>query len=105
MHALLCREYVKGRDWYDLIWYCGSRVNLNHELLSAAIDQNGPWAGKHVKTSNTWVRDVLRKTILHLDWGKAREDVEPFIHESELASLQYFNAEYFLQLADRIIQR
>ena len=104
MHALLCREYVKGRDWYDLIWYCGARVSLNHELLSAAIDQSGPWAGKHVKTSNTWVRDELRKTILHLDWEKAREDVEPFIHESELASLQYFNAEYFLQLANRIIQ-
>ncbi len=22
LHALLCREYVKGRDWYDFLWYC-----------------------------------------------------------------------------------
>ena len=44
------------------------------------------------------------KTISRLDWRKAREDVEPFIHETELASLQYFNAEYFIQLADRLVQ-
>ena len=98
MHALLCREYVKGRDWYDFIWYCGARVPLNHALLSAAIDQNGPWAGQHIRVSDTWARDELKKAISRLDWQKAREDVEPFIHETELASLQYFNAEYFMQL-------
>ena len=21
IHALLCRPYLKGRDWYDLLWY------------------------------------------------------------------------------------
>ena len=104
MHALLCREYVKGRDWYDFIWYCGARVPLNHALLSAAIDQNGPWAGQHIRTSDTWARDELKKAISSLDWQKAREDVEPFIHETELASLQYFNAEYFMQLADHLVQ-
>ena len=104
MHALLCREYVKGRDWYDFIWYCGARVPLNHALLSAAIDQNGPWAGQHIRTSDTWARDELKKAISSLAWQKAREDVEPFIHETELASLQYFNAEYFMQLADHLVQ-
>lgn len=104
MHALLCREYVKGRDWYDFIWYCGSRIPLNHALLSAAINQNGPWAGQHIRTSDTWARDELKKAISSLDWQKAREDVEPFIHETELASLQYFNAEYFMQLADHLVQ-
>ena len=102
MHALLCREYVKGRDWYDFIWYCGARVRLNHDLLSSAIDQSGPWAGKHVKTYDEWVRNELKEKIRQLDWQKAREDVEPFIHESELDSLQYFNADFFSQLADNM---
>ena len=100
MHALLCREYVKGRDWYDFIWYCGARIKLNHALLSSAIDQNGPWVGQRLKTSDEWVRDELKKTIARLDWQKAREDVEPFIHEAELETLRYFTAEYFTQLAD-----
>ncbi len=102
MHALLCREYVKGRDWYDFVWYCGAKVKLNHELLSSAINQTGPWAGLNLKTSDGWVMDKLKEKISCLDWQKAREDVEPFIHETELSSLQYFNAEYFMQLASRI---
>ncbi len=100
MHALLCREYVKGRDWYDLIWYRGARVKINHELLSSAIDQTGPWAGQHIKTSDAWVQVELKKAISRLDWQKAREDVEPFIHETELGSLQYFTSEYFTRLAE-----
>lgn len=78
-------------------------VRLNHELLSSAIDQNGPWVGQRLKTSDEWVRDELKKTIARLDWQKAREDVEPFIHETELETLRYFTAEYFTRLADGMI--
>jgi predicted nucleotidyltransferase component of viral defense system len=46
MHALLCREYVKGRDWYDFLWYAGRAVRSNFTLLEAALYQTGPWAGK-----------------------------------------------------------
>jgi len=102
MHALLCREYVKGRDWYDFIWYVGTRVKLNYGLLAAALDQNGPWRGKHVNATSEWVKNELKKRIAVLDWRMAREDVEPFIYESELQSLLYFNAEYFSKLADQI---
>lgn len=100
MHALLCREYVKGRDWYDFSWYCGARVSLNHELLSAAIEQNGPWAGKRIRTTDKWVKNELKKKISGLDWELAREDVAAFVYERELKSLDYFNVEFFMQLAD-----
>lgn len=100
MHALLCREYVKGRDWYDFTWYCGAKVKINHDLLSSALDQNGPWAGMHIRTSDEWVKRELKRKIASLDWNKARQDVEPFIHENELESLKYFTPEYFTQLAN-----
>jgi predicted nucleotidyltransferase component of viral defense system len=29
IHALLCRNYVKGRDWYDFIWYASRRTPVN----------------------------------------------------------------------------
>ena len=29
LHALLCREYVKGRDWYDLLFYSTRRTMPN----------------------------------------------------------------------------
>ena len=102
MHALLCREYVKGRDWYDFVWYVGNRVPLNHDLLTAALNQQGKWAGQQVKTSDTWVRDELKKVVKELDWEKAREDVSAFVYANELKSLDSFTADFFLSLADRI---
>jgi len=26
IHALLCRPYLKGRDWYDFSWYISRKV-------------------------------------------------------------------------------
>ena len=101
MHALLCREYVKGRDWYDFVWYVGNRVPINHDLLTAALNQQGRWAGQKVKTSDAWVRDELKKVVAALDWAKAREDVAAFVHSDELKSVDSFTAEYFLSLVDQ----
>ena len=28
-HALLCRNYIKGRDWYDFVWYVSRQVTIN----------------------------------------------------------------------------
>jgi four helix bundle protein len=30
MHALLCRTYTKGRDWYDFLWFVARRVKRAH---------------------------------------------------------------------------
>lgn len=102
MHALLCREYVKGRDWYDLLWYLGTGVRLNHDLLSAALDQQGRWAGTHLATTDSWVREELKRVIAVLDWQKARADVEAFVHASEQKTLDTFSADFFAALVDRL---
>ena len=102
MHALLCREYVKGRDWYDFIWYMGNRIGLNHTLLTAALNQQGKWAGQGVPTDDVWVREELKKVIADLDWEKAKTDVAAFVHSSDLKTLEFFTPEYFTSLADRI---
>src|SRR3989344_2253098 len=44
-HALLCRPYVKGRDWYDFLWFISHRVSVDIELLKTAVKQIGPWQG------------------------------------------------------------
>ena len=102
MHALLCREYVKGRDWYDFIWYVGRRVKLNHRLLSAALDQQGRWAGQHVETSDAWVKEELKKVIAALDFEAAKEDVANFVYANELNHLDYFNGEFFTAMAEKL---
>lgn len=78
LHAVLSREWIKGRDLYDLGWYLADRAwpAPNLELLNAALAQTG-WKGP-VITAGNW-RGELRKRLAALDWERARADVRPFL--------------------------
>lgn len=102
IHALLCRNYLKGRDWYDFIWYTARRTPINHALLSAALDQQGPWAGKNPKTDNAWCAAQLSSAIEALDVNQAREDVRRFVKSSELPSLALWSQEFFAKQAQKL---
>lgn len=52
IHAMLCRPYVKGRDWYDFNWYIRQGVKPNLPHLQAALYQ---WAhGNSRKSRSTF---------------------------------------------------
>jgi hypothetical protein len=96
MHALLCREYVKGRDWYDLLWYAGRAVRPNFILLAAALDQTGPWAGQKTVIDEAWCHRAMATKIGSMDFVRLREDVRRFIKPFEVASLNLWTQEFFL---------
>ncbi|MDP8213240.1 MAG: nucleotidyl transferase AbiEii/AbiGii toxin family protein [Candidatus Zapsychrus exili] len=104
MHALLCREYIKGRDWYDLIWFCTNRVDVNYGLLSSALNQSGPWEKKGVIVSNNWCFDELRKKIESLNWDDAKNDIYPFVRDYERPSIEVWSKEFFLDLVGKYLQ-
>ncbi len=65
IHALLCRGWksrVKGRDFYDYLWYLSHRhrVNLNH--LEQRMRQSGHWQGEHNLTLTT-LQDLLTQAF------------------------------------------
>ena len=97
IHALLCRNYLKGRDWYDFVWYTARQTPINHALLSAALDQQGPWKGTHPRTDQAWCIQQLSTAIETLDWKQAREDVQRFVKPYELPSLELWSRAFFLQ--------
>ncbi len=105
LHALLCREYVKGRDWYDLIWYLSQKEKVNYQLLSAQIDQVGPWKGQGLAVSQVWCFEELKKKAQILDWDSARREVSPFVKERERPSLQLWRADFFCALIDEYLAR
>ena len=48
MHALLFRKWknrVKGRDWYDFVWYAADHPQLNLAHLEQRMRQTGHWSG------------------------------------------------------------
>ena len=102
LHALLCRNYLKGRDWYDFVWYTARRTPINHTLLSSALDQQGPWKNQEPKSDNAWCVEQLRTMITKLDWTQARRDVQRFVKAHELPSLELWKPEYFLQQCTKL---
>jgi hypothetical protein len=78
--ALLAREYTKGRDLWDLMWYLSQTPPLepNAILLSNALLQTAPACAE--EASRDW-RAALRSRLETVDWDDARRDVAPFLEQ------------------------
>ena len=100
LHALLCRSYVKGRDWYDFVWYVTRKIRPDLALLEHALDQQGPWAGRRMNITWAWMIETLRVVIGQIDWSTARQDVQRFLPLREQESLSLWGSEFFLYYAD-----
>jgi predicted nucleotidyltransferase component of viral defense system len=103
-HALLCRKFVKGRDWFDLAWYANKRFQPNLKMLEAAIYQTGPWSGKKIKITPEWLTFALTEKIESMNWNNVRQDVERFVSDKDRKVLQMWNTQYFLQIVNKIGQ-
>jgi hypothetical protein len=101
-HALLCREYTKGRDWYDFLWYASRNVIPDYELLANALDQQGPWVGRRPEVTPGWFISSLKKRIEEIDWRVARDDVVRFVRSNEQESIGLWSKELFLSQLERL---
>ena len=87
LHALLQREYAKGRDLYDLLWYLSDPAwpAPNLTMLNNALQQTG-WP-KPPLTAQNW-RAIVRQRVAGLDWNQVVSYARPFLErESELPLL------------------
>lgn len=105
MHALLCRTYTKGRDWYDFLWYTSRDTPINYRFLSSALNQCGPWAGSGPTVDTAWVVEHLAARIRTLDIREVADDVLNFVAEAEQPSLNAWSTAYFLERVERWAQR
>jgi hypothetical protein len=98
IHALLCRGFLKGRDWYDFNWYVRQGVSANLPHLRNALIQFGPWQGRgDLDVNLTWLQEVLQQKIGEIDWHQAAADVERFLPASEQKSLALWSERFFTQ--------
>lgn len=103
IHALLCRPYLKGRDWYDFGWYVKQGVSPNLDLLRAALEQYGPWQGQRVPVDHQWLRNALLDKIAAVDWPAAAQDVTRFLKPVEQKSLQLWSQRFFQSKVDQLL--
>ena len=77
LHALISRPYIKGRDWYDLVWYLSHRPPIlpNLAFLQNALSQTHP---DPQINANDWI-ELLLKRLESLDTKALIEDVHAFL--------------------------
>ena len=95
LHAVFSREYMKGRDYFDIGWYLSRWKDLvpNMDLLKNALIQTG-WKGD-IPESKNW-RKFLYEIVEKTDWMKVKKDVESFL-ENE-SDINVFTQENVLRL-------
>jgi len=97
MHAALFRAWkgrVKGRDWYDMVWFIRRKTALSLSLFSKLNEQ------KQVLTQEAFLK-MARERIDHLDISSAIEDVIHFIHDQEVIR-RTWSKEFFYFWVDQI---
>lgn len=102
IHAVLCRAWqsrVKGRDFYDYIFYLsrGTAVNQRH-LRERLIDSKYITADKECSLDE--IKRMLYERFDAVDFSQAKQDVEPFIHD--ISVLDIWSADFFKQITENL---
>jgi predicted nucleotidyltransferase component of viral defense system len=103
MSAVMYRKWqnrVKGRDWYDFVWYVRRNVALNLDHFNTRAREQSLEAEIEPFTQAGFL-NALREKIEGTDISAAKEEVRPFVRDS--LELEPWSRDFFLQLMDKII--
>jgi len=102
LHALLYRKWknrIKGRDFYDYVWYLKNDIPVRLPYLQEKAVQSGH-AQKSELQSIESLKSALVQRFRSIDFEAAKIDVRPFIKDqSELA---IWSQDFFLQITEKI---
>lgn len=96
--ACFYRKYLKGRDFYDLIWYLARKVTPDYALLNNAIRQTQGKAPSALGGHN--IKEFLLNNLKKTDLEKAAKDVERFLDDK--SELKLFNYELIKDSIDSV---
>lgn len=96
IHAVLFRDWktrVKGRDFYDLLWFLGRKTPLHLPYLEMKMKDGGKISPEATLTPNQVIQ-LLEARISRINWAQARTDIEPFLNEPK--EVEIWSKELFL---------
>lgn len=101
LHAVLFRDWksrVKGRDFYDFVWYVSRDIPVNLKHLEARMRQGG--YDNPAPLTIDGLRNLLADRIRAIDVSAAAEEVRPFLRDVRETAL--WSSEFFFDLCTRI---
>ncbi len=96
LHAILCRNWrnrVKGRDYYDVLYYASKGVGVNTSHLVKRLEQSGIEV-----TDREEIRTMLKERFKNTDYTDAISDVKPFVIDKN--RLRNWSPDLFVSIAD-----
>lgn len=102
LHAILCRTYknhVKGRDYYDFLFFTSRKIKPNILYLKNKLIETGK-----ITRNDTFNIDVLKKMLKEkietIDFEQVKDDAQKFIFKNE--NLSFYSKELFLDMIDKL---
>lgn len=102
IHAILCRNWktrTKGRDLYDYIFFLANNTKVNLELVKNKLIESN-----YINANDQFSIDDLKNLLINkfkeIDYMEAKEDVIPFIKNTE--SLNIWSSEFFISITKEL---
>ena len=102
IHAILCRNWktrTKGRDLYDYIFFLANNTKVNLELVKNKLIESN-YINANDKFSIDDLKNLLINKFRKIDYIEAKEDVIPFIKNTE--SLNIWSSEFFISITKEL---
>jgi len=99
LHALLSRSWknrVKGRDFFDYLWFLDHKVPVNLRHLEARLRQSGNWTALEALSLNELLR-ILYDRFSATDFSQAKADATPFLKDTRVLDL--WSVEFFMSIS------
>ena len=103
IHAIICRDYknhVKGRDYYDYLFYIGKGSKINLTYLENKLKNTGGILKDNETLTLQKVKDLLKVKFEQVDYESAKNDVLGFINNRD--DLKFWKKELFLETLNEL---
>ena len=102
LHAIICRNYkntVKGRDYYDFLFYIRKRVKPNLNYLKNKLIESGK-IKENDKFDIDTLKVMLKDRFEAVDFNQVNIDAERFVFNNE--DLSYYSKELFIEMINKL---
>lgn len=102
IHAILCRTYksnVKGRDYYDFLFYIKKNVKPNMNYLKNKLIESKK-LDFDSKFDNEILKKMLKEKFESVDFNQVRDDAQRFVYHGE--DLSYYSKELFIDMINKL---
>ena len=102
LHAIICRNYkntVKGKDYYDFLFYIRKRVKPNLNYLKNKLIESGK-IKENDKFDIDTLKVMLKDRFEAVDFNQVKTDAERFVFNNE--DLSYYSKELFVDMISKL---